>query len=169
MISAPQRLRTAFYKIPTQSTVSTRQSFSGPIDMLVVAKTEMNDIRLYAFNGACVIFNWANNREELHVTRPDGNEKVESGSLATAKVRPLDPKTWYTLRWIITEEGMQVSVDDKVVFSESRSYDLSAKRPAAIRTYDSVVSVKVFEVKPVVRKSEPKPAAPDAAALGGRR
>jgi hypothetical protein len=85
-------------RIPLQSSVSTKEEYVGPIEIAVVARTEGNNIRLRAFNGACVIFNWEGAREELRVTRPDGDDKPESGSIATAKVRPLDPNTWYALR-----------------------------------------------------------------------
>jgi hypothetical protein len=155
--------RDGVIRIPPRSIVSTKETYSGPIEIAVIARIRGNDIRLRAFNGACVIFNWDSNRGELRVSRPDGNDKPESGSLATAGVRPLDPNTWYTLRWVITAEGMQVFVDGKVIFTESKRYDLSAKRPVTISNFNDIVEVKSFEVKHVV--PEPKPAAPDAAAL----
>jgi hypothetical protein len=60
---------------------------------------------------------------------------------------------------------MQVFVDGKAVFSESKRYNLSAKRPITISTVDSNIEVKSFEVKPAVQTPVVKSPAPDAAAL----
>jgi hypothetical protein len=144
-----------FLRIPPKSAISTKAAYTGPIEVVVVARTAKNNIRLYAFNGACVIFNWEVRRNELRVTRPDGGLKTgEGGSLATAKVQPLDANTWYTLRWLITGQGMEVYVDGKPVFSEKRAYNLSAELPVAVKAHESVVDVKSFDVKPLATKNE---------------
>jgi hypothetical protein len=130
-----------------QAWIETKDSFSGPIEITVVARTEKTSIRLHAFNGACVIFNWEDRRDELRVNRPDGSDKKESGSLIAAKARALDPNTWYTLRWRITEHGMQIFLDDQEVFSEQRKYNLSANRPVSITTAFQPIDVKSVTVK----------------------
>lgn len=130
-----------------KSILQTKESFTGPIEIVVVARTEHDNIRLHAFNGACVIFNWEVNRAELRVHRPDGNERQASGSIATAAVRPLDANTWYTLRWRVTKEGMEVFVNGKSVFSEKRNYNLWEKCPMMVRSWKrSIVDVKAFAV-----------------------
>ena len=134
-----------FIRIRPQSFIQTKEAFTGPINITVVARTEKNSVRLSAFNGACVIFNWEDDPNELRVTRPDGNLKSESGTLVTARVRPLGANTWYILVWRITEDGMDVSVDGKVIFSEKKKYDLSAKRPVTVASGNNV-DVKSFDV-----------------------
>jgi hypothetical protein len=136
-----------FIRVPPGSALQTKEAYTGPIEVVVVARTQKNNIRLRAYNGACVIFNWERRQNELRVTRPDGNTSPESGSLATARVQPLAPNTWYTLRWRITEQGMRVSVNGKLVFSERRRYTLSARLPVVVRAEDSVVDVKSFDVR----------------------
>ena len=91
-----------------------------------MARTAAEDIRLRGEPGARASSSTgASNPRELRVCRPDGSDKSESGSIATAKVAPLTPNVWHTLKWRLTEEGMQVSVDGKIVFEERKMYDLS--------------------------------------------
>ncbi len=133
------------FQIGTATTVSTTQEFSGPVEINVIARTEKDNIRLHAARGASVIFNWEVNPGELRVVRPDG-------SLATANVSPLKPGTWYKLRWRITGEGMQIFVNDQVVFSENKAYDLASKSRISIETVKSVVEVRDFHVVPVTKE-----------------
>jgi hypothetical protein len=133
--------------------LTTRQSFSGPIEITVVARAEKNNIRLRMGKGACVIFNWEANPSELRITRSDGTERPESGSLATAPTPPLEPNIWYTLRWRINAKGMLVTVDGATVYVETHANDLSEKHPVRIHASDSDVDVKSFWVRPIRRKS----------------
>jgi WD40 repeat protein len=133
--------------------LETRQAYSGPIEITALARTAKNSIRLRWIKGSAVIFNWENNPEELRVHRPDGAaDRLESGNVATAEVKPLAPETWHLLRWRITEQGMTVAVDDKEVFREDHRNDLSARGPASINAEDSDVEVLSFTVKPLLKK-----------------
>ncbi len=144
-----------FVRLSPGSAIHTKEAHAGPIEVVVVARTQRNNIRLCAFKGACVIFNWEVRRDELRVHRPDGNDSHrESGSIATARIEPLAANTWYTLRWRITEQGMEIAVNGKIVFSETRAYNLSAKRPVTVKAIDSVVDVRSFDVKPYAAKKE---------------
>jgi TolA-binding protein len=142
--------------------LATKTPQTGPLDISAVARTEKFNIRLHAYNGACVIFNWELNPSELRVHRPDGKPgRLESGSVATAKVEPLEPNTWYTVRWRVTEEGCEVFVNGKSVFAEKRKYDLSANAPVDVSANFSTIEVRSLVVKPVaaedkVPKVEPK-------------
>jgi len=133
--------------------IATHTTYSGPIEMTVLARTEKNNIRLYAGKGACVIFNWENKPEELRVCRPDGTDRPESGSLATAAVKPLQPNLWYLLTWRITEEGMTVSVNGRLVFSEEHKNNLSEKHPISVHSADSDIEVLSFTVRQIGKKS----------------
>jgi hypothetical protein len=131
------------FEIKKGVTVSTREDFSGPLEINVVARTEKENIRLQAPQGAQVIFNWEVNPNELRVNRPDG------GSLATASVTPLKPETWYRLRWRITDEGMQIFVNDQMIFAEKKDYSLTSKSPVKIQAVNSLIEVRDFHVIPL--------------------
>lgn len=135
-----------YLRLPPRTELPTVQKFAGGFEIVLVARTESEDIRLWAQRGAAVIFNWELNPRELRVTRPDGSDQRESGSLATSKVTPLKPNTWYTLKWRVTEEGMQISVDGKVVFSEQKRYELTETAPIVVRSEKSAVDVKELRV-----------------------
>jgi hypothetical protein len=134
--------------------ITTRESWSGGIEITVIARTEKNNIRLRTEKGGCVIFNWENKPKELRITRPDGTNRKESGSLATAPLKPLLPNTWYLLSWRITENGMTVSVNGHAIFSEEHKNDLSAKQPIHVCSADSDIEVLSFTVRPIVKKPD---------------
>jgi WD40 repeat protein len=138
------------------ATVGTKQSYTGDVDITVVARTNNRNIRLYAFNGASIIFNWELRPDELRITRPNGRIGSESGTLATAKVQRLATDTWYTLRWLITRNGMSIYVDGQMVFEEKMPYDLSTPAPIKVRTlFKSIVDVKSVVVTPLSPGKEP--------------
>ncbi len=139
--------------------IITKDTFTGAIEIGVIARTEKNNIRLFGPRGSSVIFNWENNPRELRVTRPDGNEGQATGSLATASVQPLAPVQWHSLRWRITETGMEISADGKTVFSEQHTNDLSIPGKVAVRAVDSSVEVKSFFVNPVKKPDDKSNAA----------
>ncbi len=141
-----------FLRIQKETLVPTKREYTGPVEIVMVARTELENIRVLAHRGSCVIFNWELNPKQLRVHRPDGNNRLESGSIATAPVTPLKANTWYTLRWRLTAEGMSVSVDGKVVFAEQRAYDLSAPSRITVKAATSQVDVKEFSVLPAKDK-----------------
>jgi serine/threonine protein kinase len=136
-------------RLTPEQSVPTRRAYSGSVDITIIARTEKNNIRMRAFRGGEVIFNWECKQGELRVARPDGREVGPPGSLAASKPLPLQPNTWYVLRWRITPKGMDVSVDGQVVFMETSKYDLSVKQPVRVAAADSVIEVKSFIVKPL--------------------
>lgn len=125
--------------------VLTKQAYSGPLEITAVARTAKNNIRLNAFDISTVIFNCEGKPGDFRVHRPL-EPNGDKGTLAVSKPVPLNPNTWYTLRWRITENGMTVFVDGKEVFSEDRKYDLSRARPVRVHALDSDVDVKSLAV-----------------------
>jgi hypothetical protein len=131
--------------------VPSRKTYSSPIEITVVARTAKNNLRLKAFQGAELIFNWEGKAGEMRVHRPDSTAKGFPGSLAIGKSVPLETNRWYTIRWKITEVGMEVAVDGKTVFTEVRRYDLSNGAPVEMYAPDSAIDVQSFHVKPVTK------------------
>jgi hypothetical protein len=140
-----------FVRVNPGMICTTKQEHSGPLEITAIARTPQHNIRLHAFKGACVIFNWELNINELRVNRPDGNENRESGSLTSAQVEPLEFNTWHTLRWRIDVDGMQVLVNDKSIFLERRPNDLADARKVGIGAMTHPVDVRYFDVKPLKR------------------
>jgi hypothetical protein len=150
---AKVEVKEGFFRIPPNTLVTTKKSYKGAVEITVVAKTEAENIRLHAHRGATVIFNWEINPAELRVCRPDGQEEIlESGSLATAKVAPLKPNTYYTLKWLLTSQGMAIAVNGQVVFAEKKDYNLEGETKIAIGVVKSKVDVKEFKVMRVFAK-----------------
>jgi hypothetical protein len=145
-----------YIRLGLQSRIETRKQYTGGVDVIVIARTEKENIRLDAHRGACVIWNWEINPTELRVARPDGQETPESGSLATARVIPLKPNAWHTLKWRLTTTGMTITTDGKVVFTERKAYDLDIHTIVRLRTGTSVVDVKEFTVTPIPPPSKDK-------------
>ncbi len=143
-------LEDGFVRLIENEKVFTKQEYTGPIDINVTARTDRLNIRLHAYRGSVVIFNWEVKLRELRVLRPDGSSRLESGSLARANFTPLKPNTWYKLKWQIRDDGMAVFVDNQQVFAEKRNYDLSAKSRIAVSSTDSIVDVREFKVEPLL-------------------
>jgi hypothetical protein len=142
-------IKDGYLRLKRETLVTTKKEYTGPIEIVVVARTELENIRLHAYKGSCVIFNWEVKPDELRVTRPDGSDKRESGSLMTAKMIPLKPNVWYRIKWRITTKGMFIYVNDFLVFAEKRAYDLTAKGTFAVSSGTSPIEVKRFRVVPL--------------------
>jgi hypothetical protein len=127
----------------------TKVAYTGPVDITVVARTEKNNIRLHAYKGGSLMFNWEGKQGELKIFRPDNQAGGELGSEAPSKPYPLALNVWHTLRWRLSEKGMDVLVNGQVAFTEPNKYDLSAKKPIRVVATDSVVDVKSFIVRPL--------------------
>jgi hypothetical protein len=146
-------VKEGFFRIPLNTLVTTQKPYKGGVEITLNARTEAENIRLHAHRGAAVIFNWEIKPTELRVCRPDGKEEfLESGSLATAKVTPLKPNTYYTLKWLLTPQGMAISVNGQVVFIEKKEYDLDGETKIAIGACKSKVDIKEFKVMRIVPK-----------------
>lgn len=135
-----------FFRIPPKTGIKTKDSYKGPIEITVVGRTEFNNLRVAAYKGAMIIFNWELNRKKLAVHHPDG-KAGKLGSVTHHPFQPLEANTWYTLRWRITNHGMEVAVNGRRVFSEKGKYALVEAAPIQVRALDSTVDVKLLEVK----------------------
>jgi hypothetical protein len=143
---AKATVKDGFVRLEPGGSVTTRRSYSGAITVTATARTKRNNIRLNAADGGELIFNWEVKQGVLRVHRPDDAAKGVQGSLALSKAVPLAANTWYQISWRITEKGMSVAVNGIVVFAETRSYDLSTRRPVRVYAGDSVIDVQSLSV-----------------------
>jgi hypothetical protein len=134
-------------RLPPQHELSSRRLYAGPVEVVMAARTAGNNLRLRGPRGSVLVFNWEGKAGDLRVLRPDGNERVESGSLAVSKPCPLTPEEWYVIRWLLTEGGMAVSVNNNLVYKEDRRYDLSTREPIRVASVESPIEVRAFGVK----------------------
>jgi hypothetical protein len=139
-------VKEGFFRIPPNTLVTTKKSYKGALEIALVARTEAENIRLHAHRGATVIFNWEINPAELRFHRPDGNEQGQGSTLATTKVTPLKPNTYYALRWLLTPQGTAVSENGHIVFTEKKDYDLEIETKITIGVCKSKVDLKEFKV-----------------------
>jgi hypothetical protein len=135
--------------IKPQQEVLTKQSYAAGIEINLIVRTEKNNIRIDAFGGGELVFNWDVKPGEMRVHRPDNPAKGQVGTLAVSKPAPTAPKVWHKVRWRISENGMEVAVDGNVVFTEAAKYDLSTKRPVRLWALDSVIEARSFIVRPL--------------------
>lgn len=137
-------------RMPKESSIVSKKQFSGPVEIVVMARTELHNIRIGAYRGSYVIFNWEQNVREFRAGRPDGDaSRPESGSLIRARLTPLKPNVWYTVRWRLMETGMQVFLNGRLVYAERKQYDLSEKSPISVASGDSRIEVRAFHVIPL--------------------
>jgi hypothetical protein len=132
----------------------TRRPYKGGIDVTVMARTEKNNIRLTAGQGATVIFNWEGGEGGIRAHRPDWSgadgRGGMSGSLAGTSARTLNANQWYRLHWQLTPSGQKVWLNDDLVFREDRPYDLSAPRPVGVCAFFQCgIDVKSVVFKPL--------------------
>lgn len=134
-------------RLPPQHELSSRRLYAGAVEVVLVARTAGNSLRLRGPRGSVLVFNWEGKAGDLRILRPDGNERIESGSLAISKPCPLAPDEWYVIRWLLTEGGMAVSVNNNLVYKEDRRYDLSTREPIRVASVESPVEVRAFSAK----------------------
>jgi hypothetical protein len=136
--------------LPPRTDISTTDEYTGPVEVLVVARTARENIRLLGYGGSCVIFNWEVKPKELRVHWPDADKPVGE-SISTAAVTPLTPGKFYRLRWLIGPTGMTLLVNEQKVFVEARSLAVDKmKGKFGVRSCDHDVDVTELRVRRLV-------------------
>jgi predicted Zn finger-like uncharacterized protein len=131
-----------FVRLKSDEVIGTRESFDGPFEVTVVARTAGNNIRLHGPGGSSVIFNWENNPRELRVHLP------AAAPVGTAAVLPLVPGNWYTLKWRATRSQVDVWVDGKPVYSQKGEFQLKTAL-IQVRSCEHVVDVRSLVARAV--------------------
>jgi hypothetical protein len=137
--------RGGFVRLLDGGALSTPVEYEGPLDVSFVARTEGVNLRLFAHDHReAVVWNCDANPQEMRVVRP-------TGRAATPKVAPLEANRWYALRYVVTRQGITISVDGAVVFSEQREFPTIPR--SSIRVHRgrqaSTIDVKKLVVKPL--------------------
>jgi hypothetical protein len=133
----------AFVRIEPGDALRTSVDYDGPTDVTFVARTDSLNIRLFVFGFPSVIWNWEVNPSELRVHRPDGTD-------VPVPVVPLEPNRWYVLRYRITPQATNITVDDVPVFAENYQYGRFTRSPVGVNGEGpAVIDVKKMVVKPL--------------------
>lgn len=138
-----------YLRINQHKQLVTKDQVSGSFEAVAIARTSKNNIRLLGPRSSFVILNWEVNTRQLRYALPDGKADLDSPvTIASAPFKPLERNKWYTIRWKLTNETMEVWFDDKMVLEHKGPHDVS--KPANIRicgAFDDVVDVKSFFVR----------------------
>jgi hypothetical protein len=137
--------RGGYVRLLEGGALSTSVEYEGPIDVSFMARTDGVNLRLFAHDHReAVVWNCDPNPQEMRVVRP-------TGRAATPKAAPLEANRWYALRYVVTRQGITISVDGAVVFSEQREYPAIPR--SSIRVHRgrqaSTIDVKKLVVKPL--------------------
>jgi hypothetical protein len=151
-----------FLRITGTRMVRTVDSYAGPVEIVVTARTDRHNLHVEAYQGASITFNSTADHKVLRIRRPDGGSQPESGTLVIAPVKPLRVNAWHTLRWRISYLGMEVWAGKQLVFSEKRIYDLRSAQPVRVSAKNATIDVRSLVVKPL-----PGSPVPDAVAQAG--
>jgi hypothetical protein len=128
--------KTEYLRLDANQTLSTRRSYSGRLDIQATFRTNRSNVTLEAFSGAGITLSFGSKKGEVRIQFPGKAERF-------SRTWPLVTNQWYSLRWLITEQGMAVRINDLLVFTEGKkNYDLSSKRPVKIVAGSSGLDVQ---------------------------
>jgi hypothetical protein len=131
---------TEYLRLQPNQTLGTRRSFSGRLDIQTTFRTTRSNLTLEAFPGAGITLIFGSKKGEVRIQFPGNTERV-------SRNWPLFTGQWYSLRWLISEQGMMVRINDQLVFAEGKkNFNLSSKRPVKIIAGSSGVDVQSLNV-----------------------
>lgn len=136
------KLMDDFVRIKTDKAIVSTQSWDGPMEVNLVARTDSTNIRLNAFGGESVIWGWEERPTELRVRHPGDDKRI-----GTADVEPLKAGQWHTLRCIIGKDRMQVYTNGKLVYDAAGAHRFAPKAIWINGGFGSVVDVQSASIK----------------------
>jgi hypothetical protein len=114
--------------------------FRPPVEITIVAKTDSTDLRI-GYAADQVIFNWADNLDQLRVDGgPAGNRQVDGAGRI-----PKDK--FVTIKWVVTPEHQAVYVDDRLRFENCANYTEIDRPVTVFPAAGSGVTVKSITIK----------------------
>lgn len=121
---------------------TTAASFTPPIAITIVAKTNAPDLRI-SYAADQVIFDWANNQEQLRVDGgpADGDHKMGKGRI------PINQ--YVTIRWEVTPNSQKIYVDGDLRLEHHGDYSKINNPITVFPGSGSIVTVKSIKTKPL--------------------
>ena len=122
--------------------ITTKASFTPPIAITIVAKTNGPDLRI-SYAADQVIFDWANNQEQLRVDGgpADGHHKMGEGRIPVNE--------YVTIRWEVTPGSQKIYVDGDLRLEHHGDYSQIKNPITVFPGSGAVVTVKSIRTKPL--------------------
>jgi hypothetical protein len=127
-------------KLKKNGSITTKASFSPPVEITIEAKTDSTNLRL-GYAADQLIFNWERDRNQLRVDGGPaaGKHKFGAGNIPVNK--------YVTIRWLVTPTAQSVYVNDELRFEDTGNYS-GINRPISVfSAAGSEVTVKSIKVK----------------------
>jgi len=120
--------------------IVTKDMFENGVEVIAVARTEKNNIRLSGPDGLMIILNWEVKPTDIRIHA--NRVFYQAGN----KFLPLLPKRWHKIRWHVTPTEMIVEVDDQLIWRNLKGKFAFNKGTFQIFSHDSNIDVKSFQV-----------------------
>ncbi|HWB59005.1 MAG TPA: hypothetical protein VG733_05915, partial [Chthoniobacteraceae bacterium] len=117
--------------------IATKTSFKPPLEIVVIAKTDSNNLRVWYTGGA--IFDWEQDPRQLRFDGLGGNQG--KGNIPVNQ--------YVTIRWTITPHGQKIYVDGALRHEDSGDYSKVDRPVIVYQRADSVVTVRSIKVNPL--------------------
>lgn len=121
----------------------TPQTFSAPIEIDIVVKTDGADVRLY-FGPADVIFNYGYQASELFVGDPAKERFTRIKNRGSIPV-----KQFVTIKWVFQPDSMAICVNNDLRYQSSHDYRNVQGRIGIGPALRSTITVGSMTVKPL--------------------
>lgn len=127
-------------KIKKGDAAVTKESFTPPVEIEIVAKTDSAELRM-SYAADQVIFNWGIIPSQLRVDGgpANGNHKPGVGFIPVNK--------YVTIRWIVTPKRQVIFVDGEQRYEHSGDYSRINNPVSVFTAGHSEVSVKSIKVR----------------------
>ena len=119
----------------------TKTEYTSPISMVICAKTDSTNLRLYYGNGGMLIFNWELKGDELRYHSP-----TNAMPTGTPKQGAIPKDTFVTVEWIFNDKQARVLVDGVERAVYEGDYSKVVGRVGVGGGMGSKITVKSFDV-----------------------
>ncbi len=123
----------------------TPMSYQPPVDIRIVAKTDLTNLRI-GYAADQVVFNWELNPNELRINGGPADQKHKAGA------GKIPANQFVEIRWMVNLQGQQIFVDGQLRYEDTLS-NVGLNRPVSVfPAVGSTVTVKKLEVTPIKSK-----------------
>jgi WD40 repeat protein len=138
-------------RLNPQQEILTKQTYSSYIEVTLIARLdEKSALQIDALEGGRVEFSLRG----MTLHRPDNPTKGAAGTTVGNQATTLTPNAWQSIRWQITNKGMDVWLNPQQSKSppflkDSARISFTIKRPVRLSVTGSAIDVKEFIVRPL--------------------